>query len=581
MPVQRLAISYMRFSHRRQAKGDSIRRQIAACDRYVRDHGLTLLDTFTDKGVSAFRGKHATTGDLSRLLGMISAEKFGPIVQGRLTQELTLIIENIDRLSREPMMGALGRFTDLINVGVSIVCLDIPDKVFNEESINADANLLGVIVMMMSRGRNESQTKSTRVAESFNARFDQARIDGFAIKGYRGPAWLAVKDRRYVEHPDRCDVVREIYRLRIAGMGDYAIAAHLNERGVPTFPHCAKRSTKVANGGWYPSYVGKILASRAVLGEFDPRAAKNPFMYFPQVVSPSVWADAQAMRRTRATAAPGARGTKHHNVFLDMLRCAHCGGSMSMTQNRPMEGDKPALRYLQCSRRRRDKSGCTVPGMIPYSRMESLILDYLPRIPWGEIVERDNPDNPLKALDAEIARVRDELADLTEQNANLTSAVATARRPLPALLDALGETAVKVERAELRLKHLKNERTTKAAIMRPGLIRDATGFAESMKTATDTERYETRARLAKALSRIITRIDCDVKQKLVAVQVSTSFTILVFPLENHAMGFFPEDRPSTEMLSKLKPGLLGPVDRTKGPFVYLFGATPVAPITAV
>ncbi len=66
MVVAALAYSYLRFSSAAQAKGDSFRRQIAARDAYVARKGLTL-DTplvFSDRGVSAYRGKNSKTGAL-------------------------------------------------------------------------------------------------------------------------------------------------------------------------------------------------------------------------------------------------------------------------------------------------------------------------------------------------------------------------------------------------------------------------------------------------------------------------------------------------------------------------------------
>ncbi|QIJ74607.1 recombinase family protein [Methylobacterium sp. NI91] len=567
MPVQRFAVSYLRFSHRRQASGDTMRRQIAACEAYVKRQGLTLLDTFADKGVSGFHGKHATKGDLSRLIALIDG--------GKLPANLTLIIENIDRLSREPMMGALGRFTYMINKGVSVVCLDIPDKVFNTASIDSDPTLLNSIIMMMQRGRNESEAKSKRVAESFTARFEKARQDGLAIKGYRGPAWLKIENRRYIEHPERCEVVREIFRLRIAGLGDYSIAARLNERRVPTFPHCAKRSKGAETAGWYPSYIGKILASRAVLGEFDPRGEGRPFTYFPKVVTPAVWADAQNMRRTRRTAAYGARGTKHHNLFMGIVRCAHCGGTMTMTQNRPNDGRRSATRYLVCSNRRRRAAACEAVGMINYPTFEAAVLRYLPQIPWAEIVERENPGNPLGILDGQIAAVRDDLQRLKEMNDNLTAAVAAAQRPLPALMMALESTADQVDHAEERLIALVNERATKAATLRPGLVKDAIEFADAMARASDTERFETRARLARALSQIITNVEFNVEEKTAKLYVSKSFTIELMPKFSAAIGVF-RDVPSVELLRSLKPGCLIDIG---GTHIYIFdgGSVEVMP----
>ncbi|KQO43004.1 hypothetical protein ASF08_10525 [Methylobacterium sp. Leaf85] len=571
MPVQRFAISYLRFSHARQAKGDSVRRQLKACDDYVREQGLTLLDTYSDKGVSGYRGKHAKSGALGALLELMKDSK--------LPRDFTLIIENLDRLSREQPYDALERFTHLISHGVTIVCLDFKDKPLNRETINKDGSLMTTVLMMLQRGHNESATKSSRVRASYDARFEKAREDGLAMKGFRGPAWLKVEGKRYVEDTPRCDVVREIFRLRIAGLGDYAIAAQLNEREIPIFDHCAKRTTPTKNAGWYPAYISAILESRAVLGEFDPREEGRPFVYFPQVVSPATFADAQAMRRTRPTSVKGARGTRHHNLFMGLLRCKHCGGTMTVTQNRPEHGPRPTIRYLLCSNRRRHSKACNGAGMLNLFRLEKTILDFLPRIPWGEIVRAENPGDPLGPLDLKISALRDDLARYREQTDNLTAAMAQSTRTLPALLKALEDATDKVDLAEAQLKVLKSERTAKAQLYRPNMVKDAVGFVEAMRDATGADRYEARARLSKALAKIITDIECDTVQKTAKVRISKSYVLLLAPNETDGAVAVIEGLPSNEdtarIVDELPPGVFVPKGIGKSPGIHIIGATAV------
>jgi DNA invertase Pin-like site-specific DNA recombinase len=93
-PQMTRAYSYVRFSTPDQAKGDSYRRQTEAANEYARRHGLVLDTelTFTDLGVSAFRGANAKTGALGVFL---EAVKDGTIAPGS-----HLLIENLDRLTR-------------------------------------------------------------------------------------------------------------------------------------------------------------------------------------------------------------------------------------------------------------------------------------------------------------------------------------------------------------------------------------------------------------------------------------------------------------------------------------------------
>src|SRR6267142_865492 len=94
------AFSYIRFSTPEQGRGTSYDRQIEAAERYARENGLDLDTkmTFTDLGVSAFRGKNAKTGELRAFL---DATEAGLVLEGSY-----LLVESLDRLSRDTILAA-------------------------------------------------------------------------------------------------------------------------------------------------------------------------------------------------------------------------------------------------------------------------------------------------------------------------------------------------------------------------------------------------------------------------------------------------------------------------------------------
>ena len=104
--------SYLRWSSSEQTKGDSLRRQIEARDRICQHRAITLVESYTDPGVSAHRGKHRTKGNLARLLKDIGTT----IKSGEY-----LLIENIDRLSRENPRKAWKHFNEIIDIGITII----------------------------------------------------------------------------------------------------------------------------------------------------------------------------------------------------------------------------------------------------------------------------------------------------------------------------------------------------------------------------------------------------------------------------------------------------------------------------
>jgi hypothetical protein len=81
-----LAYSYLRFSSRQQAKGDSVRRQedarAAWCDR---NKGKVILDTtlnMKDHGVSAFTGENSKNPDRHALPLFLRLVEQGRIRKG-------------------------------------------------------------------------------------------------------------------------------------------------------------------------------------------------------------------------------------------------------------------------------------------------------------------------------------------------------------------------------------------------------------------------------------------------------------------------------------------------------------------
>ena len=156
-----LAFSYIRCSTPEQIKGDTKRRQIEAAEKYARENGLILSeDGYEDLGISAFRGKNTAEG--SELAALIAAIKAGKIPKGS-----TLIIENLDRLSRNFITESLPLFMDIIRCGVTIVTL-MDRKVYSQESIRKNPFDLMYSIMILARGHEESAAKSERIQAAWS-----------------------------------------------------------------------------------------------------------------------------------------------------------------------------------------------------------------------------------------------------------------------------------------------------------------------------------------------------------------------------------------------------------------------------
>src|SRR5262249_35229364 len=155
-----IGYSYLRFSDPKQAKGDSIRRQKAATEAWCERNGVTL-DTsvrLEDRGRSAFK-RNKDDFDKYAL-----AEFLRMIEKGKVPKGSFLIIENLDRLSREHARAGAGLCFRILDAGVSIVTTE-PEKVYRHDSSDMMDTLL--MVAELSRGHSESKLKSERVKQAW------------------------------------------------------------------------------------------------------------------------------------------------------------------------------------------------------------------------------------------------------------------------------------------------------------------------------------------------------------------------------------------------------------------------------
>jgi DNA invertase Pin-like site-specific DNA recombinase len=308
------AYSYLRFSSGDQSHGDSFRRQTELARAWCAKHGIPLVENYRDLGVSAFRGKNADRGALKAFLDRVE--------QGAIPPGSHLVVESLDRLSRNDITYALQMFLGLINAGVVVVTL-ADERLYDREKIN-DGNFTDLIISLtiLSRANEESRMKSSRVSAAWAAKRSRAHEEKLSMVG---PSWLKLSaDRKAFDPvPDRAAVVRRIFELAAQGIGQNGIARTFNAEKVPTL-----------RGGkrWHVSTIRQILDSRTVIGEFVPARTvdgKRQFLdpvpgYFPAVISMELFATVQRIRKAR----PSHRGRTTGNPLVGMVFNAMTGNKM-------------------------------------------------------------------------------------------------------------------------------------------------------------------------------------------------------------------------------------------------------------
>jgi DNA invertase Pin-like site-specific DNA recombinase len=234
-----LAYSYVRFSAKIQRLGDSERRQIDLCRSWCGERNFQLDESLgVDVGVSSFRGRNSTKGVLGKFLSLVGDNLIKP---GSF-----LLIENIDRFSRQDPWDAFKLVQKIIDAGISIVTIQDRQE-YSRETISKNQGQIYILWGAMQRAHNESQTKSDRITEKWQNVQRLSRDKDFKalgnlpkFKGGRMPGWIKWTGSGYVLDKERAAVVRRIVKMAMSGMGGAKIAATLNHSGVPTLSRRGK-----------------------------------------------------------------------------------------------------------------------------------------------------------------------------------------------------------------------------------------------------------------------------------------------------------------------------------------------------
>ena len=398
------AYSYIRMSTPEQLKGDSVRRQQKATDDYVKENNLELTDIIQDHGVSAFKGKNVEFGALSNFLNLAES--------GAIDVGSYLIVESLDRLTRQNVFEAISLLNKIIRLGINVVTL-IDRRIYSKESVEKNEADLMIASIIMMRSHEESRTKSIRLSAAWQQKRNQAKNG--SITKQRLPSWLEYsKDGKSIEAiEDRAKYIQKIFEMSRDGWGAYSITKWLNEQKITPWG-------KAKN--WQESYIKKIQKNRSVLGEFQPYKfvsnnettkritdglpIKN---YFPKIVDDLLFEEAQDSIFKRNKSGKGRKGVEYANLFSGILRCNYCdSGIRYINKGYSSKGRQ----YLKCSRAVLTRE-CNAAS-IPYQSVEKKLI---------EIIKDINLDTSQNSIEwqAKFLKIKTEKLD-AEKNLKDTSA---------------------------------------------------------------------------------------------------------------------------------------------------------------
>ena len=389
------AYSYTRFSTPEQAKGDSATRQALAAQRWAERHGVELDSDlrFRDEGISAFDGRNAEKGALGDFLRAVE--------NGDVPKGSWLLVESLDRVSRQKPHKAVRLMGDIIEQGVTIVDLSDGGREYSTETLDQDSLTLIMMVLRFMRANEESALKSARVAAARERQRQKFASEEPLTQAYTRqlPGWLYWNDdTKTVEPiPERAAIVRKIFELADSGMGQHRIAGWLNENAGEPWGRGKRKGAR-----WHRSYVRKILTNAAVVGTFTPhiiqrdpdtrQKLRKPLdaihHRFPAIIERELF---ERVSSRIGSAAPRGRHTRAEvrSIFAGVLKCRHCGGTVT----RVSKGDYV---YLVCSAANTRPRTCHYEAL-PYDEVEHSFINSV-----GLMIEEAPRGNDTTELDKQI-----------------------------------------------------------------------------------------------------------------------------------------------------------------------------------
>lgn len=402
MNTERKAYSYIRFSTPEQEKGDSLRRQEKEAEDYAKKHGLTLDESqkFKDLGKSGYKGFNRLDGALKDFIDLVE--------KGEIPHGSVLIVEHLDRLSREKIMNALMLFINLIEKGIKIVTLQ-DNMEYDKSSINDNPYQLNISIALMAAAHNESLKKSKRIREAREEKRRKLRNNEIKIFTAKCPSWIMLSEdkTKFVPIPEVCEAIKLIFKKRLEGKGSYKIEKELNLDPDIWKPPASSRNK---SGGWRDAYINKILRNRNVIGEFQPHelttetiirngkehertipvAKGDPIKdYYPKVIDEGLFFKVQELIKHNAkfpgNGGGGGNKDKGSNLFTHVVKCGICGSSMQFV-------DK-GIQYLICDSKRR-KNKVSIPIKISQEYQE-----YIDAKIAAKLNRRQIPDIKVKTVE--------------------------------------------------------------------------------------------------------------------------------------------------------------------------------------
>jgi len=201
----------------------------------------------TDRGFSAFKAAHIRKGALG---GFLEAVKEESVTKGSI-----LIVESLDRLSREAPFYAQMQFSSLINDEITIITAN-DNKIYNLQEMNRSPEIFYGVYAVMQRAHDESKHKQIRSVASIKGKILKHEKGEHTANFTSVPSWVTNTKEGYVLN-EKAKAIELIIKMYLNHNGLNTISRELAER---------KINSPTGRAKWGITTIRKVLDNPALHG---------------------------------------------------------------------------------------------------------------------------------------------------------------------------------------------------------------------------------------------------------------------------------------------------------------------------
>lgn len=373
---------YHRVSKKIQADdGEGIIRQQETTKEWIESHNKKLIKKgespyvlgriYEDKGRSGFTGENIDKGELGQLL---KDAQNGHIRNGDI-----VVIELPDRFSRAKPREVRKKLDNLLDAGIKIAFTKW-NHVFEDNMAHISdvaASMMLDIALFLSH--QESKQKSERIKES-NKISEEKGLKSVA----KTPIWLrrTLDRKEYREVDENVKIIKEIYRLRMEGLGPMRIVSSLGSVELNRYTYNENDELIVSskNKPLCESSVRLFLSDESVFGKKGDVEG-----YYPVIIDERIFNAVNPVKEDQKEQenhrGKGGRANPEVNALSGVVYCDKCGYSMSYHSAKSVRGKLRA--YLYCNGKRKRKQ-CDAKNIKYSPEFEEQIYQMLSKLDYRE-----------------------------------------------------------------------------------------------------------------------------------------------------------------------------------------------------